>query len=102
MPPVPNPNEKQAARRALARIAAGIADPATRPAQGQVATFLNQIFGDVQNVPQTVQDDFHATFDDLTTAELQKFARMQSKMVTLHGQGYDTLAEVVNPTLAKF
>ena len=102
MPPVPNPNQNQAARRALARIAEGIADPATKPAPGQVAAFLNQVFQGIQNLPQEVQDEFHALFDNLTGPELDMLATMQATMVRLHGKGYDTLADKFNPTVAKF
>jgi Skp family chaperone for outer membrane proteins len=102
VPPIPRTNENQAARRALARIADGIADPATRPQHGQVAAFLDNIFQGVQNLPQDAQADFHALFDNLTDAELQMLANLQTTMKGLHGRGYDLLADKFNPTLAKF
>lgn len=100
VPPVPNPSQNQAARRALATIAEGIADGTAQ--QVGVPTFLDNVFQQVPNVPPDIQTAFHATFDDLTPIELQKFARMQNTMVGLHGRGYDTLADKFNPTVAKF
>ena len=97
---MPSQSDKQAARLALARIADGIANGTAQ--QGHVHEFLEGIFQQGPNVPADVQAEFHAVFDDLTTAELQKFGRMQTRMVGLRGRGYDNLSEEVNPTLSKF
>lgn len=98
---MPSQADKNAARHALAKIAVGIADGTAQ--EGHVHDFLEDIFQHGPNVPADVQAEFHAVFDDLTAAELQKFGRMQKKMVGLRdNKGYDTLAEVVNPTLSKF
>ena len=97
---MPSQSDNQAARHALAKIAEGIA--AGEPKQGSVADFLNKVFQQGPNVPQEVQTEFHALFDDLTPDELAKLARMQNTMVKLHGKGYDSLADKFNPTLSKF